>query len=67
MTRTATRAAHLAKRFFGSLVPFGASSADEAWGRTVLSPGELALWSQMSRPDLAGASWLSAGASCGGL
>jgi len=45
------RGTHLAKRFLGSLVPFGASAADEAWVRTVLSPAELALWSRLSRPD----------------
>ncbi len=51
VTGTTTRATHLARRFFGSLVPFGASATDEAWVRTVLSPAQLALWSRMSRPD----------------
>jgi len=51
VTGTATHAAHLAKRFVGSLVPVGASRADEAWVRSVLSPPEIALWSRMSRPD----------------
>ena len=44
-------AAHLARRFFGSLRPGGPAAADEAWVRTVLIPGEVALWERMSAPD----------------
>lgn len=44
-------ASHLVRRFFGSLVPFGPRRADEAWVRSVLSPGEQALWARMSRAD----------------
>lgn len=42
---------HLARRFFGSLGPGGPPPADEAWVRTVLVPGEVALWERMSGPD----------------
>jgi len=42
---------HLAKRFFGSLPPGGPPAADEAWARSHLSPGEVALWGRMSGPD----------------
>jgi hypothetical protein len=43
-------AAHLARRFLGS---FGGppSAADEAWVRTVLAPGEVALWERMPDAD----------------
>ena len=44
-------ALHLARRFFGSLRPGGASAADEAWVRTVLGAGEVALWERMSGAD----------------
>lgn len=42
---------HLAKRFFGDLRPGGASPTDEAWARSHLLPGELALWFRMSGAD----------------
>jgi hypothetical protein len=42
---------HLVRRFLGSLWPGGPSSADEAWVREQLLPGEVELWSRMSGPD----------------
>ena len=44
-------ARHLAGRFFGSLVPFGPSSADAEWAVEQLLPGAVELWTRMSRPD----------------
>ena len=44
-------AAHLVKRFFGSLVPRGPSAADSAWVAEVLLPGEVDVWRRMSRSD----------------
>jgi hypothetical protein len=44
-------AAHLVKRFFGSLVPFGPSAADAAWIHDVLLDGEREVWQRMSRAD----------------
>ena len=43
--------AHLARRFAGSLSPRPPGRDDEAWVAGVLSPGEQALWRQMSAPD----------------
>jgi hypothetical protein len=45
------RATHLAKRFFGSLVPRGPSKVDAEWAEAQLSPAELELWRQMTRND----------------
>lgn len=42
---------HLARRFFGSLVPGGPSREDDAWATAVLGPGEVELWRQMSGAD----------------
>ncbi len=42
---------HLAKRFFGSLSRRPPAPADEAWARDALTPGERALWAQMSNAD----------------
>ncbi|MDA8279895.1 MAG: HD domain-containing protein [Actinomycetota bacterium] len=42
---------HLAARFFGALSPAGPSTADEAWARACLLPGEQVLWDRMSGPD----------------
>jgi len=42
---------HLAGRFFGALMPFGPSRADESWVRSQLLPGEWSLWTRMSGPD----------------
>lgn len=42
---------HLARRFFGSLVPGGPKAADEVWARSSLLPAEGELWRQMSGPD----------------
>ena len=44
-------ARHLVGRFFGSLVPFGPSTADAEWAVEQLLPGEAELWTRMSRPD----------------
>lgn len=44
-------AAHLLRRFAGSVVPVGPSAADEAWGREHLLVGELDVWRRMSRVD----------------
>ncbi|HVF75482.1 MAG TPA: HD domain-containing protein [Acidimicrobiales bacterium] len=42
---------HLAKRFFGSLVPGGPPTEAEAWVASVLGEGEMALWRRMSGAD----------------
>ena len=42
---------HLAKRFFGSLVPFGPAPSDTAWAEAQLVPGEVTLWRSMPRAD----------------
>lgn len=44
-------AAHLVKRFFGSLRPGGPSKADDAWVRSHLTDPEIKLWRRMSNPD----------------
>lgn len=44
-------AAHLAKRFAVSLLPFGPRRADAAWAEGLLGGGELGLWRRMSRQD----------------
>lgn len=44
-------AAHLVKRFFGSLRPGGPSKADDAWLRAHLTPAEIKLWDRMANPD----------------
>lgn len=44
-------AAHLVKRFFGSLVPVGPSSADQAWANEQLLDAEAEIWRKMSRVD----------------
>jgi len=46
-----TSAAHLARRFVGSLRPGGPSAVDRAWAEAQLLPGERALWSAMPGPD----------------
>ena len=43
-------AAHLVKRFFGS-VPIGPSAADRAWADEVLLDGERDVWRKMRRAD----------------
>jgi hypothetical protein len=43
--------AHLARRFAGSLRPGGPSAPDEAWARSHLLAGEVALWERMSGAD----------------
>jgi len=45
------RAAHLVRRFFGSLWPGGPSAEGEAWVQARLLPGEYELWRRMSGPD----------------
>lgn len=44
-------AAHLVKRFFGSLVPVGLSRVDAAWAEEHLLLAEVDIWTKMSRPD----------------
>ena len=44
-------AAHLAKRFFGSVVPIGPKAGDDAWARAQLLDGEQDVWRRMSRND----------------
>ncbi len=44
-------AAHLTRRFFGSLRPGGPPAADVRWVHGQLVPGERALWDAMSGPD----------------
>jgi len=42
---------HLARRFFGSLSKRPPEPNEEAWARSQLLPGELALWDRMSALD----------------
>ena len=44
-------AAHLVRRFVGSLRPGGPSAEDSAWARSFLLPGEQRLWDQLSGAD----------------
>ncbi|MBK9178302.1 MAG: hypothetical protein IPM45_01790 [Acidimicrobiales bacterium] len=44
-------AAHLTRRFVGSLRPGGPGPADRAWVEGLLSPAEEHLWRRMSGPD----------------
>lgn len=44
-------AAHLVRRFFGSLRPGGPSATDQAWVDEHLLPAERDLWARMSGPD----------------
>jgi len=46
-----SRTGHLARRFVASLWPRGPSAAFEAWARSHLLGGEVALWDRMSGPD----------------
>jgi len=45
------RPAHLASRFFGSLLPIGPSQADAGWALEHLNEGERVVWARMSRLD----------------
>lgn len=45
------RAAHLARRFFGSLRPGAPRATDVAWVGDVLTAGAFALWNRMPNPD----------------
>jgi hypothetical protein len=47
----AANAAHLIRRFFGSLWPVGPSTRDEGWVAAMLSDEEHKLWRRMSRAD----------------
>jgi hypothetical protein len=42
---------HLARRFAGSLWPWGPAPAGEAWARRWLNAGEVALWARLPGPD----------------
>lgn len=44
-------AAHLVKRFFGSVLPIGPSSEDQAWALDQLLPDEADVWRRMSAAD----------------
>jgi hypothetical protein len=44
-------AAHLVRRFAGSLWPFGPPAGDDAWARSHLVAREADLWGRMSRAD----------------
>lgn len=44
-------AAHLARRFLGSLSPLPLSATDDAWARANLLPAEAVLWGRMPRVD----------------
>lgn len=44
-------AAHLVRRFVGSLRPGGPTAAEQVWVEERLLAGELALWARMSGPD----------------
>jgi len=44
-------ATHLAKRFFGSVLPLGPNAGDAAWATTHLLADEQAIWQKMSRVD----------------
>ncbi|HLT16776.1 MAG TPA: hypothetical protein VK007_08750 [Acidimicrobiales bacterium] len=44
-------AAHLVRRFAGSLRPGGPTADDEAWARSQLLPDEARLWARLSGPD----------------
>jgi hypothetical protein len=46
-----SRPAHLARRFFASLLPVGPSAADDAWAREQLSDAEQELWGRLARVD----------------
>ncbi len=46
-----SRAAHLTRRFVGTLRPGGPSPADEGWVRHVLTAPEFDLWSRMAHYD----------------
>lgn len=45
------KAAHLTRRFFGSLLPIGPSRSDASWAVDNLLPGEALLWDRMSAQD----------------
>ena len=45
------RVSHLARRFFGALVPGGPSAADEAWARDILGAEMFPTWSTMPGHD----------------
>lgn len=45
------RASHLARRFFGALVPGGPSPADEAWVGEILGADLFAVWNTMPGHD----------------
>ncbi len=47
----AGQAAHLGRRFFGSLWPVGPGGADESWVNANLTDDERVLWGRMSAPD----------------
>ena len=46
-----SHAAHLVKRFVGSLWPGGPTQADDAWATRHMVPGEVELWRRMPNAD----------------
>jgi hypothetical protein len=42
---------HLVRRFVGSLRPGGPAPIEEAWARSQLLPGEVAIWTHLSGAD----------------
>lgn len=46
-----TRARHLVRRFFSSVLPIGPAAGDDAWAREQLTEAERQLWSRMARVD----------------
>lgn len=46
-----TQPHHLAARFFGSLSSRPPEPSEEVWAESLLLPGEVALWRQMSNQD----------------
>jgi hypothetical protein len=46
-----SKAAHLTRRFFGSLRPGGPRRADAEWARAQMLPSEIALWQRMRGAD----------------
>lgn len=46
-----SQAGHLVRRFLGSVLPRGPRTEDEAWARLQLLPGEVEIWTRLSRQD----------------
>jgi len=44
-------AAHLVKRFLGSVLPLGPAACDQEWAKAQLLPGEVEVWQKMAAQD----------------